>query len=221
MGVLEERAEVVKAIAGRTVADAVLETATRHPDAPAFTQDEETLTWSEARERVLRIAAAFTALGLEPGETVALMMPNRTERVLADLGVVPAGGVPNQPSAHIADRVLSIYLPVLRVTHIHFCPDPARRAATLARARPHGFFGVPRVWEKMMAAIQAVLAAEPDESRRAAVAAAMDAGRAYVESCEYGRTTTPEVLEAFRRADETVLAPMRALIGLDRVRHTV
>ena len=351
MGVLEERAEVEKAIAGRTVADALLETATRHPDAPAFTQDEETLTWSEARERVLRIAAAFTALGLEPGETVALMMPNRTEHVLADLGVVHAGGVPTTlyatlapeqiayvagdcdaryavldgpsqverwapvlsrlpglravivledcpagepylswssfleagepagtsrwrdltpdstltvlytsgttgrpkgvvvthrmalyechvsqltselpadgvgvsylPFAHIADRVLSIYLPVLRGTHIHFCPDPARLAATLARARPHGFFGVPRVWEKMMAAIQAVLAAEPDESRRAAVAAAMDAGRAYVESCEYGRTTTPEVLEAFRRADETVLAPMRALIGLDRVRHTV
>ena len=85
-------------------------------------------------------------------------------------------GVSYLPFAHIADRVLSIYLPIVRASHIHFCPDPARLAAVLATARPHGFFGVPRVWEKMMAAIQAVLAAEPDEEKKAAVAAAMAAG---------------------------------------------
>ena len=46
--------------------------------------------------------------------------------------------------------------------------------------RPTAFFGVPRVWEKMRAGIQALLAAEQDESRREAVAAAMDTGRRYV-----------------------------------------
>ena len=117
--------------------------------------------------------------------------------------------------------MLSVYLPVIRASHVFFCPDPARLATVLATARPHGFFGVPRVWEKMMAALQAALAAEPDEAKRAAVAAAMDAGRAYVESCEYGREPSPAVAEAFARADASVLAPMRALIGLDRVRHTL
>ncbi|MDN3355320.1 AMP-dependent synthetase/ligase [Actinomadura sp. DC4] len=350
MSVLDERAEVEKQIEGETIPAVLLETASRYPDAPAFTLGEETLTWGETRSRVLRIAAAFAELGLEPGETVALMMPNRTEHVLADLGVVHAGGVPTTfyatlapeqvayvaadcsaryavldgpdqlarwqpvlselpllravivlndcppgspylswesflelgsssgsrwedltpsstltvlytsgttgrpkgvvithrmalyecrvseatsdlppqsvgvsylPFAHIADRVLSIYLPVVRGSHVHFCPDPARLPAVLAVARPHGFFGVPRVWEKMMAAIQAVLGAEQDSARRAAVASAMEAGCAYVESCSYGATTTPEVLEAFTRADAAVLAPMRALIGLDRVRQTL
>jgi long-chain acyl-CoA synthetase len=42
---------------------------------------------------VLEVAAGFAALGLVPGERVALMLPNRSEHVLADLGAVHAGGV--------------------------------------------------------------------------------------------------------------------------------
>ncbi len=350
MGVLAERARVEKEIEGRTVAHALLETAERRPDSPAFTQGDETLTWAETRRTVLRVAAAFVELGLEPGDVVALMMPNRTEHVLADLGALHAGGIPTTlyatlapeqvafvagnsaakyavldgpdqlarwqpvlsrlpelravivlngcpdgepylswdsflalgdgecerwrdltpdgtltvlytsgttgqpkgvvithrmalyecqastdtstlpeknvgvsylPFAHIADRVLSIYLPIVRASHIYFCPDPAGLSGVLAKARPHGFFGVPRVWEKMMAAIQAVLGAEPDPAKKAAVAAAMAAGQAYIESCEYGRETTPELREAFERADAAVLSVMRALIGLDRVEQTL
>ena len=40
------------------------------------------------------VAAGFAALGLQPGERVALMLPNRLEHVLADFGAVHAGGVP-------------------------------------------------------------------------------------------------------------------------------
>ena len=64
-----------------------------------------------------------------------------------------------------------------------------------------------------MGAIQAVLGAEQDEAKKAAVASAMEAGRAYVESQEYGRETTPELQAAFERADAAVLSPMRALSG--------
>ena len=39
------------------------------------------------------MAAGFAALGLAPGERVALMLPNRGEHVLADLGAVHAGGL--------------------------------------------------------------------------------------------------------------------------------
>ena len=39
------------------------------------------------------MAAGFAALGLAPGERVALMLPNRSEHVLADLGAVHAGGL--------------------------------------------------------------------------------------------------------------------------------
>ncbi|WP_368367281.1 long-chain fatty acid--CoA ligase [Actinomadura sp. WMMA1423] len=126
-------------------------------------------------------------------------------------------GISYLPFAHIADRVLSYYLPVRLASHVHFCPDPAQLTSVLGAVRPHSFFGVPRVWEKIMAGIQAVLSAERDEAKKRAVAAALDAGRAYVTAQEHGGTLTPEIAEAFERADQAVLTPMRALLGLDRV----
>ena len=44
-------------------------------------------------QRVRQLAAGFAALGLAPGERVALMLPNRSEHVLADLAAVFAGGL--------------------------------------------------------------------------------------------------------------------------------
>ena len=97
-GVLEERAAIEQEIAGRTVCGQLKEAAERNPDAPAYSDPIEggwsTLTYAEARRRVLEIAAGFVALGLEPGEAVALMMVNRSEHVLADLGAIHAGAVP-------------------------------------------------------------------------------------------------------------------------------
>ena len=54
----------------------------------------QTLTWAQTRQQALELAAGLIELGLQPGERVALMLPNRVEHVLADLGVVHAGGVP-------------------------------------------------------------------------------------------------------------------------------
>jgi long-chain acyl-CoA synthetase len=84
----------------------------------------------------------------------------------------------------------------------------------IGKTRPTGFFGVPRVWEKIRSGIQALLMAEQDESRRAAVQRAMETGRRYVDSCQYGQVTSPELEAEFRVADEQVLAPIRGLLGL-------
>jgi len=98
------RAEVEGVIAGRTSRDELRYVAQVSGDAPAFSGEAasgpdggpggwRSLTWSQARQRVLEVAAGFAALGLVPGERVALMLPNRSEHVLADLGAVHAGGV--------------------------------------------------------------------------------------------------------------------------------
>jgi len=84
----------------------------------------------------------------------------------------------------------------------------------IGQVRPTAFFGVPRVWEKIRAGIGALLAAEQDEGKRAAVAQAMDTGRRYVQSCQYGQETPPELETQFRAADEQVLGPIRGLLGL-------
>lgn len=56
------------------------------------------------------------------------------------------------PLAHIAQRVLAIYCAIHDVGHVHFCADPGRIGAALVDVRPHVFFGVPRVWEKLAVA---------------------------------------------------------------------
>ncbi|MER5644164.1 AMP-dependent synthetase/ligase [Streptosporangium sp. NPDC002524] len=354
-GVLEERAAIEREIAGRTVCGQLKEAAESSPDAPAYSDPVEggwsTLTYSQARQRVLEIAAGFAALGLEPGEAVALMMVNRSEHVLADLGAVHAGAVscsvystfaPEQvafvagdvaariavlggpadlarwepvldelpelrkvivlegapegdrfvswddflilgretlaadpaavdarwqavtaddvltvlytsgttgnpkgvplthanvffevvatnrmaelPSngtqisyltyAHIAERVLSLYLPLFKLSHTHFCTDLAQLGATLGQVKPVLFFGVPRVWEKMMARLQALLATQPEEQQEG-VRRAMAAGLAYVEANQYGQTPSPEVLAAYEQADAALLSIIRSMIGFE------
>ncbi|WP_182902052.1 long-chain fatty acid--CoA ligase [Microbispora sp. H10830] len=358
-GVLEERAAIEREIAGRTVCEQLRWAAQEHPDSPAYSDPAgdgwTTLTYAEARRRVLQIAAGYAALGLRPGDAVALMLVNRSEHVLADLGAVHAGAVPcsiyatfapeqvayvardvgariavlggpadlarwepvlgelpaltrivmlegapegderflsweaflklgadalaadpavvdarwravtpqdtlavlytsgttGNPKgvplthanvlfeivttqrmirlpthgtqisyltyAHIAERVLSLYLPLVKVNHVYFCTDMANLGATLGQVRPVLFFGVPRVWEKMTARLQALLATQPPEQQES-VRAAMAAGLAYVEGLQHGHTVTPEVREAYERADAALLSVVRGLIGLDQAR---
>ena len=94
-----QRAEIEGAIAGRTLCDELRHVAETSGDAGAYSDEAGTgdgwrsLTWSQVRQKVLEVAAGFAALGLAPGERVALMLPNRSEHVLADLGAVHAGGL--------------------------------------------------------------------------------------------------------------------------------
>ena len=355
--VLRQRAELEDTIRGRTICDQLRLTAEQSGGQPAMSDgsqgDWQTITWAQARQQVLELAAGFVALGLAPGERVALMMANRAEHVLADLGAVHAGGIPvtlyatlaaeqvgfvaadcdarivvldgadqlarwapvldglpglakiivldaaacpagdqyltwadfvalgrDQPAsaaaevaarvaaigpddpvtllytsgttgnpkgvllthhgvlyevaagertgnitrgvrwvsylplAHIAERMFTIYLPVSTAGHVYFCPDAKQLVSAVGSVRPTAFFGVPRVWEKIQAGIQALLAAEQDPARQAAVRDAMDAGRRYVRSCQFGQTTSGELAAAFQQADQAVLAPIRALLGL-------
>ncbi len=361
--ILQRRAEIGQQIQGETVCDRLRLTAENWGGAPALSDRVagdagggdgwRTLTWAQARQQVLELAAGLATLGLAKGERVALMLPNRSEHVLADQAALHAGGLgvtfyatlaPEQiayvagdcgariavldgadelarwepvldrlpgltkvivldpaacpagdlfmtwddfaalgrerfaadpgevsariaaigpddpvtllytsgttgnpkgvllthrnilyevacgdhtgmaipgvrwvsylPLAHIAERLLTIYLPIHAAGHVHFCPDTSQLVQVIGQVRPTAFFGVPRVWEKVRAGIGALLAAEQDPDRRAAVEQAMETGRRYVASCQYGQTTPPELAQQFQAADERVLAPIRSLLGL-------
>ena len=354
-----QRAALEQLSAGQTICDALASTAERYGEMPAYSDRDaagswQTITWAQTRETALKLAAAFIELGLQPGDKVALMLPNRLEHVLADMGVMHAGGVPVTfyatlaaeqiafmagncdakfavidgaselarwrqvlselpslrtvivrdaavcppeapylswaefaalgarqlaadpgpvtsriaaikpddpvtllytsgttgnpkgviithanvlyeveagraadlsrlhvrwvsylPLAHIAERMFTLYLAICNAMHSYFCHDAASQLiGTMGEVKPTAFFGVPRIYEKVMAGVQGLLAGEQDAERKAAVTAAMETGLAYVRSCQYGEITSPELAEKFAAADEQVLGPIRSLLGL-------
>jgi long-chain acyl-CoA synthetase len=127
-------------------------------------------------------------------------------------------GLAYLPLAHIAERVLGIYIPVYRAGHVHICPDPTQLLAGLAAVRPVTFFGVPRVWEKMAAGIQG-LAASGDAASRAAFTAATGVTLEAYRLREAGEPVPEDLAARVAEADRTVLRPIRAMLGLDQVRY--
>ncbi|GAA0448495.1 long-chain acyl-CoA synthetase [Paractinoplanes deccanensis] len=120
------------------------------------------------------------------------------------------------PLAHIAERMLGVYNPIYRAGHVTICPDPAQLLAGLVALRPVSFFGVPRIWEKMAAGVEAQLSQAPESVRSAVAAARAVALEAY--HLRAAEKPVPEDLAARLAAvDEAVLKPIRARLGLDNM----
>ena len=120
------------------------------------------------------------------------------------------------PLAHIAERVLGLYLPLLRASHVWLCDDPARLVEVLLHVRPPQFFGVPRVWEKLASALRSGIEGLAGE-QRAKLDAAMEAAAEYVAHLERGGQVPPELSERFAQVRELALVPLLEKVGLDRV----
>ena len=125
----------------------------------------------------------------------------------------PGESISYLPFAHIAERVLGMYIPQVHGGHVHLVDDPTLLPATLGKVHPTRFFGVPRVWEKVMTGVSALLAANADDRTTAALAT----GLAWVEAQQDGGRPSAELEASFRQADAEVLQGIRALLGLDRV----
>ncbi|MFB6788716.1 AMP-dependent synthetase/ligase [Streptomyces olivaceus] len=122
------------------------------------------------------------------------------------------------PLAHVAERVLGIYLPICNAGHVTICAVPEELPAALLAVRPHGFFGVPRVWEKLSDALRARLDALPEEPGAALEQARKAALELYRLRSE-GKDLPPELTEGLERLDAQVMLPLRAAIGLDQCRR--
>ncbi len=120
------------------------------------------------------------------------------------------------PLAHIAERVLGIYNLIYRAGHATIVADPAMLVAGLRAVKPNSFFGVPRVWEKMAAGIQAQLAGVAPEVR-AVFETASELARERYHAQAAGKVFTEEQTARLAVLDEKVLRPMRAMLGLDEM----
>jgi long-subunit acyl-CoA synthetase (AMP-forming) len=118
------------------------------------------------------------------------------------------------PLAHIAERMLGIYIPVYRANHVHICANPAQLVQALVSVRPMGFFGVPRIWEKMVAGLHGIVAAMPADQRAAYESAHAVTLEAY--KLQIAKQAVPAGLAERVGAADAVLRPIRAMFGLDR-----
>jgi long-subunit acyl-CoA synthetase (AMP-forming) len=120
------------------------------------------------------------------------------------------------PSAHIADRYSCLYGQMVFGGCIHCCPDVRQMIAYSIEVRPTIWAGVPRVFEKLKAALETGIALEADEEKRKATEWAMEIGRRRVAA--YMEGDVPDELQAeWDRADELVFSKIRAMLGLDEV----
>jgi long-subunit acyl-CoA synthetase (AMP-forming) len=124
------------------------------------------------------------------------------------------------PSAHIADRWAGIYAQMLYGSCVYCCPDPRQMVAYSIEVKPTVWGGVPRIWEKLKAAIEVGIAAEADEAKREATEAAIEVGLRRARALMDGGLTD-ELQAEWAGADERVLSGIRAMLGLDEVESFV
>ena len=117
------------------------------------------------------------------------------------------------PMAHIAERMSSHYLGMLGGLEVTTCPDAALLSKYLPEVRPQTFFGVPRVWEKLYAGVNAALAG--DQERAQKFGEAVEAGMPIAEAGALG-DLTDEQKQTWDFLDQVAFKPVRELLGLDQ-----
>jgi long-chain acyl-CoA synthetase len=346
---MEEITQPREAVGAATIAEAFRITAADRADEIAVRTkgDEVAWTWTELRERVDALAAGLSGLGLQRGDTVALLLGNRPEFHLCDLAVVTAGATPFSiymqygpeqirhvvtdagartiiteqqflatvlearkeladlehvivvdgeapegvvaleevlaapdpdfdaeasvaqlgpqdlltiiytsgttgppkgvqlshrnllaaveqaeqliefprdgrviswlPAAHVAERNAHHYLPMVYGLQITCCDNPREILGYLPEVRPSWFFAVPRIWEKLKAGLEAMVAGQPEEQRAKTQAAMRDALEK-VRLEQSGQEVPADLAERVDEADREIFAGLRAMLGLDQVK---
>lgn len=123
------------------------------------------------------------------------------------------------PLAHIAERAGSMYLAPIFQTSVYLCEDFLQLGTYLPEVKPTIFFGVPRVFEKMHAALLAGMAAA-EESQKQMADWALDIGR-QVSVYEQKGEPVPEELASQHNNAQMVLGAIRARLGLDETRYLI
>ncbi len=122
------------------------------------------------------------------------------------------------PLSHIAEQLASVVAPLEVGGTTHFCRRLDRMRDHLLEARPTCFFGVPRVWEKLEAALGARFAGARGVRARLLAWARATELAAFEREC----AGAPARRGLRRRlADRLVLGRVRAALGLDRVRAVI
>ncbi len=122
------------------------------------------------------------------------------------------------PMAHIAERMVSHYQGMMLGYSVYCCPDPAQLTMYLGKVHPQLMFGVPRVYEKVYAGVNAAIAADPERKQKfdEAVAAALE-----IKQAERDGTITKEQQDTWDFLDAVAFSQVRGLVGIDAVEAAI
>src|SRR3954452_19311992 len=121
------------------------------------------------------------------------------------------------PMAHIAERSCSQYLPIMFGFTVTACPNAREVVGYLPDVRPSWFFSVPRIFEKLKAALEAGIAGEQDDQKREATQWAIGVGLKKVRAEQAGEEISSDLAQEYEKADSLVLSKIREKLGLDRL----
>jgi long-subunit acyl-CoA synthetase (AMP-forming) len=229
--VITEQAYVQKILAVRDAGEGVEQVVVVDGEAPPGTMSMEELTGRgspdfdfEAAWRAVQpddvLTLIYTSGTTGPPKGVQITHANICETVRSydELIQFPDGGriVSYLPMAHVAERNVSHYLPMLCGFTITCCPDAREVMAYLPEVRPTWFFAVPRIWEKLKAALEQTLGAAPSE-QRAPTQAAFEAAREKVRLEQSGEPIPDELEARVAKSDEAIFSKLREHLGLDQV----
>lgn len=140
------------------------------PEAPALVSAERSLAWRELEEEAERLAGGYRGLGLEPGDRVASLMPNRIDLVVHYLACFKAGLVVTPLNYRYTHREIDHALEVsgarALLAHEERAEDVA--ASSLAAELPTSL-AYPGDFERLLASEPLTDAARPDLHEPAAI----------------------------------------------------
>ncbi|HXA12756.1 MAG TPA: AMP-binding protein, partial [Mycobacterium sp.] len=117
------------------------------------------------------------------------------------------------PAAHIADRMTGLYIQEVFGTQVTVVSDGRNIAAALPDARPTIWGAVPRVWEKLKAAIEFAAVHEPDETKRQEFQWGLSVAAKRAAALVAGEPESEDLATEWAKADELVLSKLRERLG--------
>jgi len=124
------------------------------------------------------------------------------------------------PMAHSGGRNTVHYMALAYGATITVCPDIKQLLQALTIVHPDSFFAVPRFWEKIQVAIEAIVHDQP-EDRRSALQRAIEVGLEHTKAADSGSSDTAAAtatLDAEYTEATSQLKPILAQLGLDRIK---
>jgi carnitine-CoA ligase len=110
-----------------TVPELLRQRAADHPDRLFVWCGTERLTYEETDRRTNRLAAGFQELGVEPGDRVAVITPNRLEMLELYFALAKVGAIQVPLNAYLKGQFLQYQLGNCRATTV-VCDEAGRRA---------------------------------------------------------------------------------------------